>query len=274
MKKYLSLGFLLVAMIGFAQTHRYLYNLTNASKDKPHSSVMVLDIDKNDVKFYDYQFITNDSLSKKSNGNKYFTNTQTDQLLKRKINTFNNTTYHDNMFDYFSIQTKDPMTWKVEKETKKSGEYTLQKATTTFGGRNWISWFCPAIPFQEGPYKFRGLPGLIFELNDSENIFTYNLSKSFNYPQTYDTTDFLETHYGKKPLPVTLAQYHKVKLDYYNNPVAEMKGLLAKGGTITINSEKITTQEQLDQKVKFIQGMIRSSYTPIEKDKAIPYPAP
>ena len=36
--------------------------------------------------------------------------------------------------------------------------------------------------------------------------------------------------------------------------------------------ENITTQEQLDQKRKFMQQMIKKFYNPIEKDKAIPYP--
>jgi GLPGLI family protein len=43
-----------------------------------------------------------------------------------------------------------------------------ENATTKFGGRNWTAWFCEQIPFQEGPYKFRGLPALIFEISDNE----------------------------------------------------------------------------------------------------------
>jgi GLPGLI family protein len=47
----------------------------------------------------------------------------------------------------------------------------LQKATN-FGGRLWIiAWFNLEIPINEGPYKFRGLSGLIFEIGDSQTQF-------------------------------------------------------------------------------------------------------
>ncbi len=60
---------------------------------------------------------------------------------------------------------------------KKVQNYTLQKATTGFGGRNWTAWFCKDIPFNEGPFKFRGLPGLIFEIQDDKQKLYIHLSK-------------------------------------------------------------------------------------------------
>ncbi|MGA9212043.1 GLPGLI family protein [Kaistella sp.] len=272
MKKYFTFLIIFIFGIAFSQTNRFIYQLQMKLNDQTETMNMVLDIDKDNVKFYDDDFLKNDSISKKT-GENWQTNTTSDQLIARKRNTFQNKSFHDNMFDYFVIESEDKINWKIENETKKNGEYTLQKATTNFGGRNWIAWFCPSIPFQEGPYKFRGLPGLIFELNDEKNDFIYSLVKSVNLQKTSETQNFLETHYGNKPVLVSLKQYFKVKLDYYNDPMTEMKKNLKSGGaTIMINGEKITSQEQLDQKKKTMQKNIKKYYNPVELDKAIPYP--
>lgn len=54
----------------------------------------------------------------------------------------------------------------------------LQKAKTFFGGRYWEAWFSNDTPLQEGPYKFKGLPGLIYEMRDSKNNFIYQFPMS------------------------------------------------------------------------------------------------
>lgn len=263
--------FLLVFGISFSQTNRFIYELDVKKYTKNAKINMVLDITKDEVKFYDYGFIEADSISKRNNINQFY-NTQVDQLVVRKINSFENTEFHDNMFDYFSIHSKDEMFWNIEKETKKSGEYTLQKATTNFGGRFWTAWFCSAIPFQEGPYKFRGLPGLIFELNDQNKDFSYVLVKIKKLNEDFDTKKFLETHYGNQPILVGRKQYNGVKINYYNDPVSEMRKILKTGGNVVFQGEKITSVEELDQKRKSIQASIKSYYIPLELDKEIQYP--
>jgi GLPGLI family protein len=256
----------------FSQTYRFIYELQIKFTDKTEKMNMVLDIDKNNVKFYDYSFLKMDSISRKT-GENYQTNTESDQLILRKANTFENKSFHDHGFSYFVIKSKDEMNWKVEPETKTIGEYRLQRASTNFGGRNWTAWFCTEIPFHEGPYKFRGLPGLIFELRDNNDNFVYSLIKSINLPKTFDTADFLETHYGNQPISVSLEQYHKVLLVYYDDTVFEMKEILNNGGTIIMgDNEKITTLEQLDQKRRWLQEMAKKNNNPVELDKAVPYP--
>ncbi len=61
--------------------------------------------------------------------------------------------------------------WVLQKETKKIGNFSCQKATTTFRGRNYIAWFAKEIPVPFGPWKFKNLPGLILEIYDTENVF-------------------------------------------------------------------------------------------------------
>ena len=256
-----------------SQTNRFIYQLNWKLNGQEMKMNAVLDIDKDFVKFYDYKFLEIDSINTKFGEQSSRMNSMIDQVLLRKRNTNENKTFHNGaMNDYFAIVSKDKMNWRILKETREVESYKLQKAITQFGGREWIAWFSTELPFQEGPYKFRGLPGLIFELTDSENEFSYKLIKSQNLKQTYETINFLETHYGQKPLLINLKQYHKIMLDYYNEPASDMRKALEKGGTVNIMGENITNLQQFDQKRKFMQQMIKKYYNPLEKDTAIPYP--
>ena len=52
--------------------------------------------------------------------------------------------------------------------------YTCHKATTRFRGRDYVAWYTEEIPLSYGPYKFRGLPGLITCIydKDRDHVFT------------------------------------------------------------------------------------------------------
>lgn len=65
--------------------------------------------------------------------------------------------------------------WQIQEDTLNIGGYMCQNATCTFKGRNYIAWFTSEIPFQEGPWKLYGLPGLILSAYDEakEVVFEY-----------------------------------------------------------------------------------------------------
>lgn len=67
--------------------------------------------------------------------------------------------------------------WKIENEVKNINGFNCQKATINTYGRNFIAWFTNEIAISEGPYKFKGLPGLIIELYDDKNYFHFSLIK-------------------------------------------------------------------------------------------------
>ncbi|MGQ1928131.1 GLPGLI family protein [Ornithobacterium rhinotracheale] len=64
--------------------------------------------------------------------------------------------------------------WQLQKDQKEILGYAVQKATTQYGGREWVAWFAKDIPLSYGPYLFGGLPGLILEMHDTadEHHFT------------------------------------------------------------------------------------------------------
>lgn len=75
------------------------------------------------------------------------------------------------LLDHYLYQDSDmPIDWNITDEAKEIGQYTVQKATTNFGGRSYEAWFTPEVPIVDGPYVFGGLPGLIIELYDTDRL--------------------------------------------------------------------------------------------------------
>lgn len=96
--------------------------------------------------------------------------------------TSNNQNLYANYFDRDDnklVCYKDELpeiTWKIyDNETKKIGDYSVIKATCIFRGSEIEAYFCPELPINFGPWKFKGLPGLILELTArNKNIEDYN----------------------------------------------------------------------------------------------------
>lgn len=65
---------------------------------------------------------------------------------------------------YLTKESIPILNWKITEELKKVNEIELTKATTTFRGRTYEVWFSYDHPISIGPWKFNGLPGLIFEV--------------------------------------------------------------------------------------------------------------
>ncbi|OCK50188.1 hypothetical protein BA768_06055 [Chryseobacterium sp. CBo1] len=251
-----------------SQTNRFVYELQyrSDSTEDYRKTLMNLDISAEKVKFYDQTFAEYDSINRaaKTTVSKY--STRTDQIISREINSNKNNWYRD-FFDYFVVKTNDEMSWKLLQETKDYNGYKLQKAVTKFGGRNWIAWFSNDINIKEGPYKFRGLPGLIFLLEDAEKNFIYQLKKNVKLSQTYDTNDFVETHFGKQAITVSNQKFNAYLEDLYLNPTRMLSDNIKNGGKANFKNETIETVDELNRKKGMLQNGIKSRYIFIEKDK-------
>ncbi len=70
--------------------------------------------------------------------------------------------------NYLASEETPPIAWTISKDTLHIEGIVCQKATASFRGRNWIAWFAPDLPFQSGPWKLQGLPGLIVQAYDNK----------------------------------------------------------------------------------------------------------
>ncbi|WBV60501.1 GLPGLI family protein [Chryseobacterium camelliae] len=277
MKNFLAFFCLLNVAFFSSQTHRYIYELQlkmDSTETDYQKFNMILDINPKNVKFYGRNLLVADSLNKKfgNSDNKHID--MTGQIVKRKINSFENENFINIKFGYYTFKTNDKMTWNISHETKQVQHYTLQKATTRFGGRNWIAWFCKDIPFNEGPFKFSGLPGLIFEISDTQKNFIYHLVKNQELAEIYPTDDFLESNFGNKAIPINEKQKQKLLLEFYNDPFSFERTNFSKTNSnlnINIGGKEIHSIDELNTQVKSMQEIIRKYNNPIEIGKAIHY---
>lgn len=91
-------------------------------------------------------------------------------------------------------------------------------------GRKWTAWFSLDIPISDGPYKFRGLPGLIiflYEDNNKHNFLLLGnevLIPAYSYPTITETSTSL-----------TLEKYKRLFNTYRSNPAASIRLKYATG---------------------------------------------
>ncbi len=98
----------------------------------------------------------------------------------------------ERVFNNYLIEEPTPkINWKIGKDTATFAGLHCQKATANFKGRNWIAWFAPELPFQSGPWKLNGLPGLIIEAYDEkkEVIFQFAGMENVVATETQTATD-------------------------------------------------------------------------------------
>ncbi|WP_018674831.1 GLPGLI family protein [Riemerella columbina] len=277
MKHFIHLALCLISSLVFSQTHRFIYEFqhkVDSTSDDKETEMMTLDINPKEIKFYSYEYAKNDSINKVRNYTSYSWDERL-PAIKRKINSDEHINYVM-LNDYFAYKSQDKMNWHLSDETKTENGYLLQKATTQFGGRHWTAWFAKDINLIEGPYKFRGLPGLIFEVYDDKDNFSFKLLKSWKLPQTYDTSDFLEHFAGKKPIVTSLKMIQKKQLEFYENPLREMREQFNPNmnGELRVMGVKIIKKEQFDELTKKAQEYMRKEYNPIEISNAVRYPQP
>ncbi|MFC0427248.1 GLPGLI family protein [Chryseobacterium scophthalmum] len=269
--------FLLVLFFSLstAQTNRFFYEVKfkEDSTQTEHQKVfMVLDVNPNETKYYDNTFLEKDSINKANHSQ--LTNWTSQIPITRKKNSNKNINYTFIDDQLYSYPTEDLIQWKLSDKTKKYLHFNLQQATTNFGGRKWTAWFTKDIPLSEGPYKFTGLPGLIVLLEDDHNQYSFSLIKSKKLEKTYDTSNFLEVRYGNKPLPISEKIYLKKSLEYYNDPLQEIRAEM-KNGTIKSyedGGKRYSKPEELVPLIREEQEYIRQNNNPIELNKAIKYP--
>lgn len=114
--------------------------------------------------------------------------------------------------------------WKISDQKRMISNYNCQKATGRFGGRSWVAWFCAELPFQCGPWKLSGLPGLILEATDSTGEVQF-LFKDISK----DSTGEQITSSRLRLVPVSREAFNRAKNAFLDDPSASMQAQLKPG---------------------------------------------
>lgn len=93
-----------------------------------------------------------------------------------KINS-KTTVYTIAMSSKIRYEEPETIQWVLYSDTKIINGVKCQMAATNKFGRRWIAYFSKDYPQPLGPYKFTGLPGLVFELYDTRDDYHFTANK-------------------------------------------------------------------------------------------------
>lgn len=116
--------------------------------------------------------------------------------INKMDDTFNFIDFHENQViskrelgskSYIVHEELSSVEWKlIPEDSKMINDFKAYKAVGSFRGRDYVAWYTPEVPSRVGPWKFHGLPGLILEINDSQNKFRW-VAQKITYPYHSET---------------------------------------------------------------------------------------
>ncbi|MFC6268674.1 GLPGLI family protein [Frigoriflavimonas asaccharolytica] len=256
---FLVLSFLLLGISLFAQNQRFIYEYTfvqdSLNKSEIGTEQMFLDITKDGSKFYSRDVFLQDSIMMADFEKQIKATGAMNVISKPQSNkaNFKNKIFKEypnyNIFletrlgrDLFKVADNRPIVWEVLAEKEKIGEFDAQKATTEMFGRKWTAWFTTKLPFQDGPYKFHGLPGLIVKMEDASKTHVFELKgiSKFNNVSA-EPSEFNRT---SKAVEINEQQYKKLFKEDRSDPAKSMKQMFSSGmmtGMKDANGSSIST---------------------------------
>ncbi len=230
MKKLSIIVFILFLQTVFAQTNRFVYQVTMkpdaSNKNDIKTENAYLDISPEKSVFYSENRIKRDSIMQANfrNGGARGFNREQMEGLRSNINytiekdkASQKTSFKDRIGrDVYMYEEDRTINWKISSETRKIGEYKVQKAETDFGGRQWTAWFTTDLPYPDGPYKFNGLPGLIVKVEDDKGEYSFDLMKNYKIADLPAINQFGNT------VKVKRTDYLKQQKKFMEDPMAFM----------------------------------------------------
>ena len=262
MKNLLLIIFTFLSILFYAQNQRFSYEYKfvtdSTAKDKSETELMYLDISKNGSKFYSRDKAVADSLMREMNkkGSHDF-----EGIKFSKVQYVVEKTYPDYKVHFFNQIDMDEykvfedrkIDWKILPDKEKIGEFNAQKAVGQLAGRKWTAWFTTDIPFQDGPYKFNGLPGLIVKIKDKTNSHSFVLKEVKNLKPNEVWVSENDQERFRPIIILNTDKYKKQFIDQRNNPTKGMRQLMSQGGKVTFtdaNGKELDTSKMMRDQEK------------------------
>lgn len=134
-------------------------------------------------------------------------------ILKDKIN---NEIYVKDKLSALDIHFKENMpifNWKLSDNKETIAGYSCSQATLDYAGRSYVAWYTEEIPIPEGPWKFKGLPGLIVKIEDNEGDYKMLLKGVKQRDFEVLLTSFSDSQLKTRKV------FYKSLDNFYENPV-------------------------------------------------------
>ncbi|WP_294208106.1 GLPGLI family protein [uncultured Chryseobacterium sp.] len=265
--KYYKLPFLFLIFVSvfcYSQISRFFYELKyrpGLSDTISQSALFALDVGDKFSLFRDYKNISQDSLLKRG----------IEHLTSSGINTMEKLSVEEPDFSYIIKKTSEieyldrigndnyvyaeaeKFEWKIQAEKQLIKGFQCQKATTVFSGREWVAWFTSDIPISDGPYKFRGLPGLILQAYDLKKDYYFSFAGSKMIHQKEYLSDKL---IAKNAIPVSKQKFYEIENQFKKDPFGQAYTSLA--------SSDDEIKRKLDIEINKIRSWYLKNNNPIE----------
>lgn len=123
--------------------------------------------------------------------------------------------------------------WELLEGDSTIAGYPCRKARTRLFGRDYIAWYASDVELPYGPYKFGGLPGLIFKVQDTQDNFVFTLTG-------------LQTVKGYAPIymydrSAVIKSSRKAVRQMYKNYCADPLKALTSNGNVTVAADAAAT---------------------------------
>ena len=75
--------------------------------------------------------------------------------------------------NFYYTEKMPEFEWKLQDKDSTICGYVCHKAQSTYRGRTWTAWYTEELPYDNGPWKLCGLPGLILKAEDKKGDFAF-----------------------------------------------------------------------------------------------------
>lgn len=95
----------------------------------------------------------------------------------RKFYSIANKHYYQEILfgKYLNVVDEPDLKWNLTQKMDSINQHLCQIATTEFRGRKYTACFSNEIKISQGPWKFKGLPGLIIHVKSDDDFIEYSL---------------------------------------------------------------------------------------------------
>ena len=152
-------------------------------------------------------------------------------------------------------ETHEPLAkvdWTLTDDTLTISGLLCYRATGKLYGKQWTAWYTEEMPSSAGPWKLRGLPGMIVKAEDAEGIHCFELYETKNVVRAIQqllhravAADDMDTRHGT-------SDHHRLRLPEGHVPLAGPRlccmvhcGHSRKGGAVEVRRSAWPDSESL-----------------------------